>query len=170
MQDFLLLLAIAAMFAFGWFVMRKLDEFLAKNRAAVDSPSAADKSSLKIGLSNPLAADCLCDAITEFSKMKPEISVCLFSGTEDELVRKLSAHSLDVIFLPADAAIPEEIRDNAREALLSHTSVNMRYSGLPIEPIAKERVLYHVLWSESKDESAVSLFVECMVNEVNMGC
>ncbi len=102
--------------------------------------------------------------------MKPEISVFLFGGTEDELNREFSDHRLDVIFLPVSVVVPEKKRDNIREVLLGYTSVIMKYGGLPIDPITNERILYHVLWSELKDEPAVSFFVECLINAVGMDC
>ncbi len=168
MQDFLLLLAVAVIFVFGYFVIKKLDCFLESNRTTEGLLLTANKNSLKIGFSNPLAAECLSDVFEKYSKMKPEISVFLFSGTEDELNREFSTHRLDVIFLPVSAAVPEKMRGNIREVLLSYTPVIMKYSCLPIEPITKECISYHVLWSESKDEPAVSFFVECLINALGV--
>ncbi len=170
MQDFLLLLAVAAIFVFGYFVIKKLDCFLECNQTTEDLLLTANKDSLKIGFSDPLVADCLSDVLEKYSKMKPEISVFLFSGTEGELNREFSAHRLDVIFLPVSTAVPEKMRDNIREVLLSYTPVIMKYGGLPIEPITKECISYHVLWSGLKDEPAVNFFIECLVNAVGMDC
>ncbi len=163
-------MAVAAIFVFGFFVVKKLDCFLECNRKTEDLLFTADRNSLKIGFSNPLVADCLSDVLEKYSKMKPEISVFLFSGTEDELNRELSDHRLDVIFMPVSAVVPEKIRDNIREVMLSYTPVIMKYGGLLIEPITKECISYYVLWSELKDEPAVSLFVECLINAVGMDC
>ncbi len=170
MQDFLLLLAVAAIFVFGYFVIKKWDCFLECNRKTEGLLLTADRNSLKIGFSNPLVADCLSDVLEKYLKMKPEISVFLFSGTEDELNREFSDHRLDVVFLPVSAAVPEKMRDNIREVLLSHTPVIMKYGGLPIEPITKGCISYHVLLPELKDEPAISFFVECLVNAVGMDC
>ncbi len=170
MQDFILLLAVAAIFVFGYFVVKKLDCFLECNRTTEGLLLTANKNSLKIGFSNPLVAGCLSDVLEKYSKMKPEISFFLFSGTEDELNRDFSTHRLDVIFLPVSTAVPEKMRDNIREVLLSYTPVIMKYSGLPIEPIAKECISYYVLWTELKDEPAISFFIECLINAVGMDC
>ncbi len=169
MQDFLLLLAVATIFVFCYFVIKKLDCFLECNWTT-EGLFTANKNSLKIGFSNLLVADCLSDVLEKYSKMKPEISVFLFSGTEDELNREFSTHRLDVIFLPVSAAVPEKMRDNISEVQLSYTPVIMKYGGLPIEPITKECISYHVLWSELEDEPAVSFFIECLVNAVGMDC
>ncbi len=170
MQDFLLLLAVAATFVFGYFIVKKLDCLLECNRTTEGLLLTANKNSLKIGFTNPLVADCLSDVLEKYSKMKPEISVFLFSGTEDELNREFSTHRLDVVFLPVSAVVPEKMRDNIREVLLSYTPVIIKYGGLPIEPITKECISYHVLWSELKEEPAVSFFIECLMNVVGMGC
>lgn len=170
MQDVLLLLAVAMTFAFGFFVVKKLDCFLENSRKSEDLLLTSNKNSLKIGFSNPLVADCLSDVLEKYSEKKPEISVFLFSGTEDELNQEFFTHRLDVIFLPVRAAVPEKMRDNIREVQLSYTPVIMKYGGLPIEPITKECISYHVLWSEFKDEPAISFFIECLVNAVGMDC
>jgi len=169
MQDALLLLAVAMTFAFGFFVVKKLDCFLENSRKSEDLLITANKNSLKIGFSNPLVADCLSEVLEKYSKMKPEISVFLFSGTEEELNREFSTQRLDVIFLPV-SAVSEKMCDNIREVQLSYTPVIMKYSGLPIEPITEECMSYHVLWSGFKDEPAISSFIECLFNAVGMDC
>ncbi len=170
MQDFLLLLAVAATFVFGYFIVKRVDLFLECNQKTEGLLLTADRNSLKIGFSNPFVADGLSDVLEKYWKMKPEISLILFSGTEDELNREFSDRRLDVIFLPVSAAVPEKTRDNTREVLLSCMPVFMKYGGLPIEPITKECIPYHVLWLELKEEAAASSFVECLMSAVGMDC
>lgn len=170
MQDFLLLLAVAAILIFGYYIVEKLDLFLECSRKPEGLLPAADRSSLKIGFSNPLAIDYLSDILEQYSKMKPEVSVSLFSGTEAELNQEFSARRLDVIFLSGSTVVPKKMGDNIREVLLSCAPVIRQYGGLAVEPITKERISCYVIWSDLKGKPAIRYFVECLMHAEGMEC
>ncbi len=167
MRDFLLLLVVGAAFVFGYFVMKNLDSFLERNQINAGLRYTADKNSLRIGVSNPLAADCLSGVLEKYSRLKPEVLVSLFSGTEDELIVELSDSKLDVIFLPASGAVPAKAWEHMGEVRLSHSPLSVS-CGLSVEPITEECTLYRVLWTETKDAPAVSFFIECLFDYVGM--
>ncbi len=100
MKDMLLLVAVAAFFAGGIPLMRRLDGFLcAHARPEAARPQVAGRH-LRIGLADPLAADHLAGALAAFSDQRRNASVRLFSGAEDELVQEFSEGQLDVVLLP----------------------------------------------------------------------
>lgn len=161
MQDLLLAAVVAVMFAFGWFLMERLDCFLEKNRQAQKRQLASGRNTLRIGFSNPSVADSISDVLERYSKRCSGISVYLFYGTEQELVKQLSANKLNIIFLPKDADAPADRHYNVREVMLSCMPVMMKYGGPPIEPIAKGRIMQKVLWSEETKTAFVDCFIEC---------
>lgn len=98
MQDILLIAAVAAVFAFGWYLMGKLDAFLESNRQDQIALLSASENILRIGFFDPLVADSLSGVLEKYSKIHPSVSASLFSGTETELMREFSLHKLDMIF------------------------------------------------------------------------
>ena len=167
MQDLLLVAAVAAMFLFGWFLMKRLDRFLEKNRQTQTLLLESDKDTLRIGFSNPSIADSISDVLERYSKRCSGISVYLFHGTEQELIKQLFHNKLNVIFLPKDADVPADLHYNVREVLLRCTPVMMKYGGLPIEPIAEGCITQKVLWSEEAEAGFVDCFVECLKGELD---
>ena len=100
MQDFLLIAAAAAVFAFGWYLMGKLDAFLESNRQDQIALLSSSENILRIGFSDPFVADSLSGVLEKYSRIHPSVSAFFFSGTETELMREFCSHKLDMIFLP----------------------------------------------------------------------
>lgn len=149
MQDLLLIAAMAAIFTFCWFLMRKLDNTLDTVRQEQAALGSGREPPLRIGLSDPLVAGSLTGALERHSKAHPTASVSLFSGTEAELLRSLNARKLDMVFLPENASVPEILLDHVKEVSLEHTPVLMQHGSLQIEPIMKGRIHQKIIWTES---------------------
>ncbi len=165
MQDFLLLIVVGATFLFGFFIMKKLDRFLENNAHTDTLPPQDEENSLKIGFSDPLIADSITDILDSFTMSKQDIPVYFFSGTADELLRKLSEHKLDVAFLPESVAVPEGTHYNIGEVSLAYIPVVTKYSGLEIEPITEARLLQKVVWEDTEKAFIVSDFIRCLKNK-----
>lgn len=165
MQDWLLVAVVAVMFVFGCFLMKRLDCFLEKSRQTQTLLLESGKDTLRIGFSNPSIADSISDVLEQYSKRCSDISIYLFHGTEQELIKRLSTNKLNIIFLPKDADIPYDIHYNVIEVMLSYTPVMMKYDGLPIEPIAEGCIMQKVLWSEETKTAFVGCFIECLKDE-----
>ena len=160
MQDVLLLAVVAATFAFGWFLVGKLDRFLESNHHMQELQLSSGENTLRLGVCNPTAADSIANVLAQYSKLYPDTSVCIFYGAEDELLNGLSAGKFDVIFLPENADIPAHMQYNSKMVSLHYTPAMMKYGGLPIEPIADGHITQKVLWV---GESAFAgCFVECL--------
>ena len=104
MQDLLLIVAVAAVFAFGWYLMGKLDAFLESIRQDQIALLSASENILRIGFFDPLVADSLSGVLEKYSKIHPSVSASLSSGTEAELMREFCSHKLDMIFLPENVS------------------------------------------------------------------
>lgn len=167
MQDLLLVAVVAAMFVFGWFLMKRLDCFLEKNCQAQTLLIESSKDTLLIGFSNPSIADSISDVLERYSKRCSGISVYLFHGTEQELIKQLFHNKLNVIFLPKDTDVPIDLHYNVKKVMLSYTPVMMKYGGLPIEPIEEGCIMQKVLWSEETKTAFVDCFIECLKDELD---
>ena len=163
MRDLILIAATAAMLLFGYFAASGADNFADKfichdtpHPNTISSDTAG--SSLRIGLSNPICTEGITDIIEKYSSEYPDISVCLLSGDDKELIDALSAHKLDVIFLPEDTK--NLCRDyDSIPLMLKCTPVVVNRSGLCIEPI-KNGVIQNAVWSKADMSCAAVFFLD----------
>lgn len=162
MQDVLLLVTVAVTFTFGWFLMGKLDCFLESNRHMQELQLSSGEKTLRLGFCNPMVADSITNVLEQCSKLYPELSVRIFCGLEEELLKGLSAGKFDVIFLPENAEIPAHMQYNSKIVSLHYTPVMMKCGGLPIEPIADGHITQKVLWIGEAASAFASCFVECL--------
>ncbi len=165
MPDVLLLAIVAIAFVLGWFFVKRLGQFLEMNLQSKAIQPEFEENTLRIGFFNPSVADGITSALEQFSKRYSGISVRLFHGSEEELLKSLSAHRLDVIFLPENTHIPTELYYHIRNISLRYTPVIMKYGGLPIEPIANEYIAQKVLWMEKSEISFICSFIKLMENK-----
>ena len=68
MKELLLVCAVAAIIAFGYFIMKKLDAFLENNRRLIEAEFA--ENSLFIAFDNPMIIDSLTPLFEKFLKTK----------------------------------------------------------------------------------------------------
>lgn len=162
MKNVLLLAAVAAVFAFGWFLMGKLDRFLEENFQAQGARLSSGGNALRLGFFDPTAADSIADVLERYAEIRPDISARIFCGTEEELVKGFFAGKFDVIFLPENAEVPVHMQCNSRIVSLNRTPVTMKYAGLPIEPITDGHITQNVLWAGEDASSLAGCFMECL--------
>lgn len=162
MQNVLLLLAVAVTFAFGWFLMEKLDHFLETNGHMQELQLSSGENTLWLGFCNSTVADGITDVLEQYSKIHLDVSVRIFCGSEEELVEGLSAGKFDVIFLPENAEISAHIHYNSKVISLNYTPVMMKYGGLPIEPIAGGYISQKVLWIGETTYTFAGSFMKCL--------
>lgn len=162
MQDVLLLAAVAVTFAFGWFLMGNLVSFLESNCHMQEFRLSSGENTLRLGFCNPTAADSITDVLEQYSKLYPDISVRMFCGSEEELLKGISAGKFDVIFLPEGAEIPAYIHYDSRMISLHYTPVMMKYGGLPIEPITDGYIIQKVLWIDEATSAFADCFRKCL--------
>ena len=149
MRDLVLGASVAAIFAFGWYLMRKIDAFLESSCQEQASLLPTGQNILRIGFFDPLVADSLGGVLERYSREYPGVSLCLFSGTEAQLMRKFVSHQLDMIFLPENTAVPENISGHVGEISLQRIPVLTQFGGLQIEPITKGYSHQTMVWAES---------------------
>lgn len=166
MRDLALGASVAAIFAFGWYLMRKIDVFLASNRQDQAASLPTGEKILRIGFFDPLVADSLADVLERCSKEYPDISLSLVSGTETQLMREFVSHQLDMIFLPENAAVSEKIRGRVGEISLQHMPVMMQYGGLQIGPITKGYSHQKIVWAESGITPETGRFIKLLRSEL----
>lgn len=160
MRDLLLIVAVAGILVFGWFMVGKLGGFLERIRQEQAEPRCGKEEVLRIGFSDPLAADSLSGALEKYSNVHPNVSAYLVSGTQTEVLKEFFSRKLDLIFLPENALIPEKLRGRVEEVSLEHFPVIMQYGGLQIDPITQGPVPQKIVWAQSEKTSEIGRFIQ----------
>lgn len=164
MQDFLLVIIMMAVFIFSWFLMKKTDIFLEECQRAQTGQYETEGLSLRIGFANPLVADSISSALEQYSRQYPDSSVRLFQGHTEVLLKKVSAHKLDIVILPEQADIPSDRKYRRKKVMLAFTPVIMKYGGLPVEPATNGNIAQTLVWMENAGTYAAGHFVKYMEN------
>ena len=165
MRDFLLLAAMAVVFVFTGFLMKRLDDFLEYTRQVHDVEVLSGKDTLRIGFSNPLFSGSMADVLDRYSQKYDDISVRIFYGTEAELLKQLISYKLDIIFLPENVDVLSDVRYNVKEVSLSTPLVGMKYGGLPMEPVSDENIVQKILWMKEAKTPFAEPFIKCIKKE-----
>lgn len=160
MRDLLLIVAVAGILVFGWFMVGKLGGFLERIRQEQAEPRRGNEKVLRIGFSDPLTADSLSGALEKYSNVHPNVSAYLVSGTQTEVLKEFFSRKLDLIFLPENALVPEKLRGRVEEVSLEHFPVIMQYGGLQIDPITQGPVPQKIVWAQSERTSEIGQFIQ----------
>ena len=99
MKDVFLLIVTLAAFVFGYFVMKKVDDFIAENNRMVDAESRKNHCSIKIAAEAPALFDSTASALEQCSEMNPYIEFAFGSGRAIRLLEKLHSGSVDLVLL-----------------------------------------------------------------------
>lgn len=146
MENVILVLSVMAIFIFGYFIMKKLDIFLAKNQFG-DSLSA---STLRIGFESPVMIDAMATLLERFSKENSNCEMYLFYGSANEIESGIENQDLDF-------GILENWVDNGAKSKIQSLSLSIRQSaiasesvGLMVYPLNQTEKQVRVIW-ESND-------------------
>lgn len=162
MRDLLLLAGVGAICVYGYFVMGRLDRFLAHNSHVPAFPQQSGGERLYIGFSQTLSANGLSELLEQYSLKYPGVSVILFTGSDEELIKKLSQDELDLIFLPESIENPSKAHYDSRQILLLCAPLVTPRGGLPIEPISEAVIPQHIFCRRTQKSPSVRRFIECL--------
>lgn len=162
MKDIMLIIVTLAAFAFGYYIMKKVDEFIYENRRQIALNSRKSKTQLWIAAEMPGFFDSISSALESCSAMNPYIDFFLSSGKAKRLLQKLLNGTLDIVLLSEEAA--NNLSEEFGSIRIPH---QMKYSmttglGLTVDTIDEEHWLY-VVWNKnniSKDRDRAIFAIE----------
>ena len=159
MEEVVFICAVSAVFAFGFFIMIKLDKFLESNRGGIYATT--DAPVLRIAVENPSLIESVSDLFERFSKRNPYCQLCLITGAAEEIVSGLAANELDFGFISADyqknhaheyAAVLMPIKQGAISTTI----------GIPVIPIDSELIMVKILWKKEEYTLEKKQFAELL--------
>lgn len=155
MKELILLGGLAAIAAFGYYIMSRLDGFL--NAVHKETERQEEPAYLSVALSSLDAVPEVLHILEEISRRYPEVRCSLSIGQAEEVVQALNTGSADVAVLPVEAASGiqaqwECISIDSQPLFLDHGMVEMK-------PIQKAPHLQKILWKNKNAQFWVSEFL-----------
>ena len=161
MKELLLVCAVAAIIVFGYFIMKKLDDFLANDRRLIDAEIA--KNSLNIAFNNPMILDSLMPLCERFSKANPCCQLRFLFGKPEEIYDKLNKNCIDFGFIENNASA----NDDTYHCLIISTKQNSiicEKTGCTIEPLNPSGIQIAVVWKKASSNALVRSFSELLAS------
>lgn len=102
MKGLILVITILAMFVFGYFVMKKVDELIEENQRLIVLESRDNNCQIRIAAETPMLLDSAATALEVCSDANPYIEFFFSSGKVNRLLQKLLDETVDLALLTED--------------------------------------------------------------------
>ena len=148
MQDFLLILMLLATFAFGYFVMVRLDAFFDENQRLIEQESRQNRDHIRIAAESVAMLHSIAEPLEECSAANPYLEFFPSTGKAEHILRRLSQGTLDIALLTRESAAHIESSCAAVKIPYRPASVMSQPLGLPVENMDDDEWVY-VVWNQS---------------------
>ena len=160
MKGIILIGAIVAMFAFGFYIMDKVDHFLNDNYSRLEMMEHA--SALRIAMEDSYITASLSDLLEEFSKRNPDCDIYFMTGNIREIRDGLTANDFDLGFVAADCQEIQKEGYSSALIMLERNSLSTAVIDIPIIPIDTTPIKIKVLWKRDLYKRELNQFVELL--------
>ena len=89
----ILILAMSGVFAFGYYLMTKLDKFLDENRKAIEKETESREPSC-VMLTDSLTDEEILEEIRRFRKLHEDINVLLYDSSHADFMNSMACRTL----------------------------------------------------------------------------
>lgn len=161
MKELLLVCAVATIVVFGYFIMKKLDVFLANNRRLIDAEIA--ENSLYLAFDNPMILDSLMPMFKRFSKANPNCQFHFLFGNTEDIYDKLNKNHINFGFIENNASA----NDDTYNCIIISTrqnSIICEKTGCTIEPLNPSETQTAVIWTKASSNAFVDSFSDLLVS------
>ena len=161
MKELLSVCAVVAIIAFGYFIMDKLDAFLANNRRLAEAEIA--ENSLFIVFDNPMILDSLMPLFEKFSKANPNCQLRFLFGNTEEICDKLNKNHIDFGFIENNASV----NDGTCNCLMisaKQNSIVWEQAGCAIEPLEPSEIQTAVIWKKASNNVFANRFSDLLLS------
>lgn len=161
MKELLLVCAVAAIIVFGYFLMKKLDAFLANNRRLIDAEIA--ENSLFIAFDNPMILDSLMPLFEKFSKINPNCQLHFLFGNTEDIYDKLNKNRIDFGFIENNASANDDTY-NCLIISAKKNSIYIEKAGCTIEPLNPSGIQTAVIWKKASSNALVDSLSDLLLS------
>ena len=161
MKELLLVCAVATIIVFGYFLMKKLDAFLANNRRLIDAEIA--ENSLYLAFDNPMILDSLMPMLERFSKANPNCQLHFLFGNTEDIYDKLNKNRIDFGFIENNASANDDTH-NCLIISAKKNSIYIEEAGCTIEPLDPSGIQTAVIWKKASSNALVNSFSDLLLS------
>ena len=161
MKELLLMCAVAAIIVFGYFVMKKLDAFLANNRRLAEAEIA--ENSLYLAFDNPMILDSLMPLFEKFSKANPNCQFHFLFGNTEDIYDKLNKNCICIGFIENNASANDDTY-NCIIISAKQNNIICEKTGCTIEPLNPSGIQTAVVWKKASSNALVNSFSDLLVS------
>lgn len=160
MKDLVLICIVVFIFILGYFIMRKVDMFLAENNLQAKEHYPA--SSLRIAFETLDLVEQSAELLECFSKKDPSCEIILFYGPAEKIKTGLKNQELDFGFI-VDTC--HDFLDGGFDSLLVSVrqgSVVSNSAGLSVLPLDKSEKDLKIVWTSDEENLKKKMFAELL--------
>ena len=163
MEELLLVCAVAVIFVFGYFIMKKFDAFLINNRSRIKAENT--ENSLLIAFDNLMIIDSLMPLFEKFSKENPDCQLHFLFGSTEDIYNKLNKNGIDIGFIKYTYSKNEDIC-NYFIISAKPNSIFCENIGYPIEikPLNSADIQTVVIWKKTSNNSFTNSFSDLLLS------
>lgn len=167
MKDILLMLVTLAMFAFGYFVVVKIDRFIEENSRMFLNENRQNKVHIRIAFESIMLQASIAEQLKAYSRDNVLTEIFLSSGKAERLLQKIKEGTLDIVILKEESAhLLDESYSVIRIPYLKDEIMDETF-GLPVENIDEEDWAF-VVWNnliQSKVRDRILFTIETMCSQ-----
>lgn len=104
MKDLILIPILLAAFAFGYYIMTRVDRYVEKNQSLIAAVNRSGQSPVRIAAESPVLLSAISSALVSCSHADPHIAFFLSSGNAERILEKLAEEQVDLVLLEQEAA------------------------------------------------------------------
>ncbi len=162
MKDVVLIIVTLAAFAFGYFVMKKVDDFLIENHRLITAGNRINCCTIRIAAESPMLLDSIAPALEHCSNMYPYMEFYLSNCNVKRLMQRLSNGTIDIALITEENA--KELGKDFNCVRIPHQAEQrvVTMLGLTVDNMDEEHWIY-VVWNKtilSKDRDRVIFSIE----------
>ena len=152
---------MAAIIVFVYFIMKKLDTFLADNRRLIDTEIA--ENSLFIAFDNPMILDSLMPLFEKFSKINPNCQLHFLFGNTEDIYDKLNKNRIDFGFIENTVSANDDTY-NYLIVSAKQNNIFCEKTGCTIEPLNPLGIQTAVIWKRTSSNAFVDSLSDLLLS------
>lgn len=148
MQNAIMICTTAAVFLFGFFIMKRVDACIAENQQAIEAENQKNRSLIRIAAETPMLVDSIAPAMESCSWSNPYLTFSVSSGRTKHMLQRLREGTVDLLLLTEVTAEELHTEFSSVKIPCHRGRICAGESGLPIEDI-EEQTAVLVLWNQA---------------------
>lgn len=165
MKDLIMIALMLAIFIFGYYIMKRLDDFFDESQRKILDEQIGNKHLIQIAAETPMLLDSVSDALKSSSYSDPDIEFAVSSGSVRLILQKLNEGAVDLVLLRENTT-SDQHTDFGHIAIPYCTgSVISGTIGLPVSDLDTHTNVY-VLWNRRRSCRARDCLLSAMQNNM----